>query len=104
MEPTLVGLSRRRLLQTGATALGVAGLAVALPAGSAAAADAYDRQRDWRWCNYCQCLFYEKDYTSGCCVKKCGHNWRGSGNYYVGHGTPPKDHQPDWKWCHECEN
>jgi hypothetical protein len=96
-------MSRRNLIRVGVVTVGAVSLPGAASAAAAAARKSYSRQHDWRWCNYCQCLFYEKDYTSGCCVKKCGHNWRGSGNYYLGYGSGAPG-QTNWRWCSRCEN
>jgi hypothetical protein len=101
MQPVLE-MSRRTLIKTGTVTLGAVGLATALSSPAVASARTQAQQHDWRWCNYCQCLFYEKDYTSGCCSKGCGHNWRGSGNYYAGYGEGPG--QAGWCWCKNCEN
>src|SRR3712207_3108603 len=71
MEFTSGELSRRSLLKTGAVTLGAAGFATVLASPAAAGVRDQSLQHDWRWCNYCQCLFYEKNYTSGCCPRAC---------------------------------
>jgi hypothetical protein len=95
-------MPRRNLLIAGAATAGAVGLGTFLSSSASAAPQPLARQHEWRWCNYCQCLFYEKDYTSGCCSRRCGHNWRGSGNYYLTYGGGSG--QPDWCWCNKCEN
>jgi hypothetical protein len=101
MDPTTGQLSRRSLLRTSAVTIGAAGLATVLASPAAASLTSQYKQHDWRWCNYCQCLFYENDYTSGCCPRGCGHNWAGSGNYWCNYGDGPG--QGNWCWCHKCE-
>lgn len=65
-------------------------------------------QRDWRWCNRCQGLFFAGNSTTGACPAGGGHDYGGSGNYaLLAYGAsappPPPGVQWDWSWCSRCQ-
>jgi hypothetical protein len=60
-------------------------------------------QRNWRWCNRCQGLFFGGNPTTGACPLGGGHN-RGSGNYVMFAYAPiPAHSQAGWRWCNRCQ-
>jgi len=94
--PVASALSRRTILA------GAAGLATTVAVGAVAATPAEAAQQgNWRWCNRCQCFFYNGNYTTGWCPRGGGHNYEGSGNY-----QPHYDYdegEDDWRWCRKCQ-
>jgi hypothetical protein len=90
-------LSRRVILTGAAGAATVAALGVssALPAAAA-------QQGGWRWCNWCQCLFYGGNYTTGWCERGGGHNYRDSGEYLPHYNY--NRGQDNWRWCQKCQS
>ncbi|MGH4007234.1 MAG: hypothetical protein ACRDTH_03550 [Pseudonocardiaceae bacterium] len=62
-------------------------------------------QRNWRWCNRCQGLFFEGNNTIGACPAGGGHNSGGSSNYLMSAYTAPLPIglQANWRWCNRCQ-
>jgi hypothetical protein len=60
-------------------------------------------QRDWRWCNKCQGLFWGDSTPHGVCPAGGNHAdpaVSGSGNYVLptaGAG------ESNWRWCNQCQ-
>ncbi|SEA62793.1 hypothetical protein [Nitrosospira multiformis] len=60
-------------------------------------------QRDWRWCNKCQDIFFGPSVGTSKCAAGGTHNV-GTSNYSVRYG--PHDQagwQKDWSWCNKCQ-
>jgi hypothetical protein len=62
-------------------------------------------QRNWRWCNKCQGLWFGPNAARSNCPQGGQHSSAGSGNYSLFHNaTPtPTNHQPEWRWCSKCQ-
>jgi hypothetical protein len=68
---------------------------------------ASSNQRDWRWCNKCQGLFYGGNLANSRCPTGGTHTppeQSGSADYNLPHGAPTNpSNQPDWRWCNRCQ-
>jgi len=66
-----------------------------------------DRQKEWRWCNKCQGLFFGPTVASSTCPSGGTHmppGLSGSGNYSLPHNVPASpDCQSNWRWCNNCQ-
>ncbi|MER5263134.1 twin-arginine translocation signal domain-containing protein [Actinosynnema sp. NPDC002837] len=62
-------------------------------------------QRNWRWCNRCQGLFFGGNNTTGACPAGGGHNSGGSANYFMTNYVEPRpiNVQSNWRWCNRCQ-
>lgn len=62
-------------------------------------------QRNWRWCNKCQGLWYGPYQGSSTCPEGGQHSLSGSGNYslVVSPAVAPPNHQIGWRWCNKCQ-
>jgi hypothetical protein len=60
-------------------------------------------QENWRWCHFCQGLFFAGTANQGACpANSPGHNSQPSGNYVLIGNTPSAVGQHEWKWCYNC--
>src|SRR5918993_161968 len=58
-------------------------------------------QRNWRWCNKCQGLWFGPNREQSDCPQGGRHARTGSGNYALANGIGAG--QPDWRWCNKCQ-
>jgi hypothetical protein len=61
-------------------------------------------QENWRWCHFCQGLFFEGTPNQGACPgNPTGrHDRHPSGNYVIIDNTPNAAGQREWRWCINC--
>ncbi|MBO3750515.1 hypothetical protein J5X84_30945 [Streptosporangiaceae bacterium NEAU-GS5] len=61
-------------------------------------------QSGWRWCAYCQALWFAGNGDRGYCTINGagGHTSAGSRNYRVVQGLTTSD-QDGWAWCRQCD-
>lgn len=64
---------------------------------------AWGTQRNWRWCNKCQGLWFAGNPTSGACPAGGAHVKTGSGNYSLVHQATIAPGQSNWRWCSKCQ-
>ena len=57
-------------------------------------------QRDWRYCDKCQAMFFDGYPTKGVCAGGA-HNAQGF-NFMLPHDVPGPG-QPDWRYCEKCQ-
>lgn len=60
------------------------------------------RQAGWRWCSWCQGLFFRGD-AAGVCPAGGGHDDSRSWNYVLFANAPEHPGQGGWKWCRKCQ-
>ncbi|MDQ3914986.1 MAG: hypothetical protein M3323_06585 [Actinomycetota bacterium] len=62
-------------------------------------------QRNWRWCNKCQGLWFGPNQATSNCPEGGTHSLTGSGNYslVVNAAATPVNHQAAWRWCNKCQ-
>jgi hypothetical protein len=64
-------------------------------------------QREWRWCNKCQGLFFGPNVADSTCPAGGTHATQaqsGSGNYSLPHNAPSApNRQSEWRWCDKCQ-
>jgi len=86
---------------------GAAGLAAAAGAvvSVASASPALADQGSWRWCRFCQGLWFSGNPTLGVCPARgtAGHSSAGSGNYSLPSGDDSFHGQLWWIWCSRCQ-
>jgi len=86
---------------------GAAGLAAAAGAVLSAvpASPALADQNGWRWCHFCQGLWFAGNPTRGVCpaLGTAGHSMAGSGNYSLQTSPHFLYGQTEWFWCHRCQ-
>lgn len=63
---------------------------------------AWGTQRNWRWCNKCQGLWFGGNAGSKCPAGGA-HTKVGSGNYSLVHGATGVPGQANWRWCSKCQ-
>lgn len=64
---------------------------------------AWGTQRNWRWCNKCQGLWFAGNATQGKCPAGGAHTKTGSGNYSLVHAATIAPGQSNWRWCKKCQ-
>ena len=64
---------------------------------------AWGTQRNWRWCNKCQGLWFAGNPTAGKCPAGGTHVKTGSGNYSLVHQATIAPGQSNWRWCSKCQ-
>jgi hypothetical protein len=66
---------------------------------------AWGTQRNWRWCDKCQGLWFGGGASQGTCPAGGTHSKTGSGNYsLVRQASPtPPNHEANWRWCNKCQ-
>jgi len=62
---------------------------------------AWKTQRNWRWCNKCQGLWFGGN-PAGPCPGGGNHVKTGSGNYSLVRATSAPG-QSNWRWCSKCQ-
>jgi hypothetical protein len=64
-------------------------------------------QRDWRWCDKCQGLYFDGGWAGSCCPAGDTHraaNQSHSGNYSLPMDADvAADRQSGWRWCNRCQ-
>lgn len=63
---------------------------------------AWGTQRNWRWCNKCQGLWFGGN-TGSKCPASGAHSKTGSGNYSLVHNATNVPGQANWRWCNKCQ-
>ena len=63
-----------------------------------------DVQREWRWCNKCQGMFFSGNTLPNYCPAGGGHSYDQSQNYGLlqGHQTSGV-WKENWRWCAKCQ-
>lgn len=64
---------------------------------------AQSEQKDWRWCQKCQVMFFSGNATKGRCPASGRHNSDQSGKYMLDFSANASGGQAGWKWCQKCE-
>jgi hypothetical protein len=60
-------------------------------------------QKDWRWRNKCQGMFYSANLSTGYCPALGGHAYGTSGEYRLKTTPPLTTGQGEWGWCQKCQ-
>jgi hypothetical protein len=60
-------------------------------------------QTGWRYCQFCNCMWFAGNGRLGHCWVGGEHSFSGSGRYLLTKKENHEGGQPNWFWCHKCE-
>ena len=62
-----------------------------------------DIQRDWRWCNKCQGVFFSGNTLPNYCPAGGGHSYDANQQYGLPQQRPSGEWLDQWRWCNKCQ-